>query len=126
MRDFKELNVWKKAFEFTKDIYKITENFPKSEIYGITSQLRRASVSISSNIAEGCGKLSERDFLNFLVISFGSSKEVENLLLLCKELNYINITDFNSLNQQLTETSKMLNAFISNIKKGIREVRTKC
>ena len=89
MRDFKELLVWKKSIHLLETIYNITNAFPKEEIYGLTNQLRRTVVSISSNIAEGSGRRTSKDFVSFLYNSMGSLKEVENQLIITKRLNYI-------------------------------------
>lgn len=84
MRDFKKLNVWQKAHALTVHVYKATYDFPREELYGLTSQIRRASVSIPANIAEGCGRGSEADFCHFLQIAFGSASELEYHLFLPK------------------------------------------
>ena len=98
MQDFKNLLVWKKSIKLISDIYKLTALFPSEEKYNLTSQTRRAVVSISNNIAEGCGKYTPKDFANFLQISLGSTCEVENCLLISKELLYLNQADFDILN----------------------------
>lgn len=118
MRDFKELHFWKKSIDMAKDIYELTKSFPHEEKFGIISQIRRSVVSISTNISEGCGRETTKDFKNFLNISMGSVKETENLLHLSRELGYINLTDFNALNQKLIEIAKMLNGFIKNLKES--------
>ena len=82
MQDFKKIFVWQKAFELSKEIYNMTSKFPKEEIYGLTSQIRRASVSISSNIAEGSGRKTKKDFCGFLYYAYGSTKELESQLLI--------------------------------------------
>ena len=89
MRDFKKLKVWHKAHELTLDVYKVTCDFPKEEIYGITSQLRRASCSIEFNLAEGCGRESEKELGRFSTISMGSASELECELLLSFDLDYL-------------------------------------
>ena len=94
MNYFKELKVWQKAIELVTETYLKTQNFPKEEIYGLTSQIRRCAVSIPSNIAEGCGRKTNKDFSNFLGISLGSSFEFETQLIICKNLNFINIFFF--------------------------------
>ncbi|HSW61296.1 MAG TPA: four helix bundle protein [bacterium] len=85
----KDLDVWKKAIEFVAEIYKITREFPKEEIYGLTSQIRRAAVSIPSNIAEGAARNSTKEFIQFLYIALGSSAETETQLIIAKEIGYI-------------------------------------
>ncbi len=111
-QDFKQLVVWKESFDFAKDIYKISANFPKEEIYGVTSQLRRAAISISSNIAEGCGRRTNKDFASFLYNALGSCKECVNLLLLSKEFDYVNISDHDRVSNQLEKISKQLSSLI--------------
>lgn len=115
MQDFKDLIVWKKAHQNALTIYNLTKSFPKDEQYGITSQLRRASVSVPTNIAEGCGKFTQRDFAHYLQISLGSCHETEYLTLLAFDLNYIHEEDYKTLNQSINEVKAML---ISLIKKA--------
>jgi four helix bundle protein len=115
MQDFKKIEVWKKAHELVKLVYRATSSFPASELYGITSQIRRAVVSVPTNIAEGCGKSSNPDFSRYLQISFGSACEVEYLLLLSFELNYLDETIYKNLSFQLEEVKKMLSGFIKKL-----------
>jgi len=89
MREFSKLKVWEKAHKFVLEIYQVTKNFPKEEIFGITNQIRRASVSIPNNISEGCGRKSKKELSNFLNIAMGSASEVEYLLLLSHDLHYL-------------------------------------
>ena len=112
MRDFKKLKVWHKAHELTLDIYRVTKNFPKEEIYGITSQMRRASSSIEFNIAEGCGRESEKELGRFLIISMGSASELECEILLSFDLDYLEKDDYKKLEQKTIEVKKMLSSFI--------------
>lgn len=116
MKDFRQLQVWSKAHHFVKEIYLITESFPKEEIYGLTSQLRRASVSIPTNIAEGCGRESDADFKRFIQISFGSASEVEYLVFLSFELSFITESNYVILNRQIVEIKKMLASLINKLK----------
>lgn len=116
MQDFKNIEVWKKAHCLVLETYKHTESFPASETYGITAQLRRASVSIPTNIAEGAAKGSNADFARFLQIAFGSASEVEYLFLLARELNFINEAIYAQLNSQTVEVKKMLSGFIKKLK----------
>jgi len=108
MQDYKKLIVWQKSHALSLMIYKITENFPKHELYGLVSQIRRATVSIATNIAEGTGRNSKPDFSRFLQIAYGSSSEVEYLLFLSAELNYVSLDITNKLNNDLQEIKKML------------------
>ena len=108
MRDFKKLKVWHKAHELTLDVYRVTRDFPKEEMYGITSQLRRASSSIEFNLAEGCGRESEKELKRFAIISMGSASELECELLLSFDLKYIGNIDYKRLEQKTIEVKKML------------------
>ena len=94
MRDFKKYDIWQLSHNFTLKIYNITLIFPKDEIYGITSQIKRSASSIPTNISEGCGRNSDKEFNQFLNIALGSACETEYLLILSKDLNYIDIETF--------------------------------
>ena len=85
MQNFKDLLLWQEAHKLTLQVYEVSKSFPKEETFGITSQLRRAAVSISCNIAEGCGRYSSKDFANFLQIALGSANETDYLILLAKD-----------------------------------------
>lgn len=119
MKDFRSLKVWEKAHELTLNVYQSTENFPKEEIYGITSQLRRAAVSVPTNIAEGCGKDTDADLKRYCNIAMGSSSEEEYLLLLSRDLGYLSEETYQGLQSKLVETRKMLNGFIQKLKESI-------
>lgn len=112
MRDFRELKVWQKSHLLILAIYKETVCFPKSEVYALTSQLRRAAISIGANIAEGAGKNSRSDFARFLQMSLGSASELEYELLLACDLGYLNQAKRDELIAQVTEIKKMLTGFI--------------
>ena len=101
MRDFKKYDIWELSHVFTLKIYDITKSYPKNEIYGLISQIRRASYSIPSNISEGCGRDSDAEFNRFLTIAWGSASEVEYLILLSKNLNYIDQDLFIILNEEI-------------------------
>jgi four helix bundle protein len=116
--DFKHLKVWQKAMSFAELIYQYTGRFPPAERYGLQSQIRRAVVSISANIAEGCGKSTKKDFIRFLHIAYGSVKEVENYLILASRLKYLNNTQVEEANLRCQEVSKMLFSFIRTLKNG--------
>ena len=94
MQNYKDLKVWEKAHQFTLKVYDITKSFPREEIYSLTNQIRKASSSIPANIAEGCGKNSQKDLANFLNIALGSSNEAEYYLILSKDLGYLKGEDF--------------------------------
>ena len=119
MRDYKKLDVWKIAVDLNKLVYEITRGFPKDEVYGLTSQIRRASVSISSNIAEGCGRRTSKDFVQFLHNASGSLKEVGSQLVLAKELEYVSDDDFNKLNSMIIKLGNKLMSFIKYIESGV-------
>ena len=116
MQNYKDLKVWEKAHLFTVEVYKATKSFPKEEVYGLTSQLRRAASSIAANIAEGCGKNTKNDFANFLNISLGSSNEAEYFILLAKDLNYLLINNYEILIKLINEIKAMLIALIAKVR----------
>lgn len=108
MQDYQKLLVWQKSHKLVLDMYLVTKNFPKEELYGITSQFRRACISISANIVEGSGRKTQPDFARFLTMSLGSANEVEYFLLLSKDLEYLKLEKYDLLTQQLIEIRKML------------------
>ena len=116
MQNFKDLKVWEKAHQLTLDIYKASANFPKEEIYSLTSQLRRASSSVPANIAEGCGKKSQADLANFLNISLGSANEAEYFLILSRDLDYLTEEQFTILSNSINEVKAMLINLISRVR----------
>ncbi len=116
MKDFRTLKVWEKAHALTLAIYKATSNFPKQEIYAVTSQIQRAAVSIPTNIAEGCGKDSDAELKRYFLIAMGSSSELEYLLLLAHDLGYLPDEIQNNLHNYLVEVRRMLNSFIQRLK----------
>src|SRR3990167_7450688 len=109
LKSYKELNVWKKSIELVIEIYKLTEKFPKSELFGLTSQMRRAAVSIPSNIAEGYSRKHRLEYLQFVRISFSSGAELETQLLISKMLKFVSGDEFIKAEKLLEETMKMLN-----------------
>jgi len=108
MQSFQDLKVWNESHQLALLLYKITLKFPKEEQFGLISQIRRAVISISTNIAEGCGRGSNPDFNRFLQIALGSASEIESLLILSKDLGYLSKKDFPSLVDQVIEIKKML------------------
>lgn len=108
MQDFRQLKVWGRAHELVLKVYDSTNTFPSEERYGLTSQLRRASSSIPTNIAEGCGRSSDADFARFLSIAIGSASEVEYLLILSHDLNFVPQTSYEALTAHVTEVRRML------------------
>lgn len=117
MKNYKDLIVWQKAHTLVLSVYKATKGFPKEETYNLTSQLRRAGTSVPTNIAEGCGRYTQRDFARFLQNAQGSSQEVEYLLLLAYELGYLNETVYIDLNKKSTEVKAMLISLIKKVRK---------
>ena len=116
MRDFRNLKVWKKSHQITLAVYKITTGFPKDELFGLTSQIRRSSVSISANIAEGCGRDGEAELARFLYIAMGSASELEYHLLLSCDLHFLTEPEHDRLAKEVTEVKRMLTSFIQKLK----------
>ena len=117
MKDFKSLKVWQKGIKLVVDIYKISNLFPIQEEYGLTSQIRRSAVSIPSNIAEGSGRSSDKDFNRFLEISLGSSFELETQIIIAHELQFLSDLDFNHLTEKVQEEQKMITGLQKSLKK---------
>lgn len=113
--DFKNLLVWRQAHQFTLDVYQITRSFPEDERFGLTSQLRRAVISIESNIAEGNARNTIKDFIQFLYIARGSLAETESQLLIAKDLGYISSTEYNHLDDLRISIAKLLNLLIKKL-----------
>ena len=118
-RTYKDLEVWKRSPELVTEIYRLTEKFPKSEIYGLSSQMRRAAVAIPSNIAEGQKRGHSKEFLRFLYISYGSGAELETQIEICKNLDKLRNLDYSKVDELLKEVMKMLNGLISTLKKKL-------
>lgn len=111
VHNFRELKIWQKARSLVKDVYDATKSFPQSEIYGLQGQSRRAVISIAANIAEGSGKGTDKDFNNFLNISKGSLFELQTLIILANDLNYINNDILNDIINKCDELERMLLSF---------------
>ena len=116
MSDYKNLSVWTKAHELVLAVYKVTYDFPKDEIYGLTSQVRRAAVSIPANIAEGSGRGGDREFAQFLRISRGSATELEYHLRLAHDLGFLEASLYHQLNHDVTEIQRMISGLIQHLK----------
>ena len=116
MKNFRDLQVWEKAHRFTLEIYRVTKLFPREELYGLTSQLKRAAASIPANIAEGCGKATGPDFAKFLQIAFGSACECEYHLVLAKDLDVLGAGEYDKLNSSIVEIKRMLASLISKVR----------
>ena len=116
IKSYKDLLIWQKGIDLVIKLYELVEDFPKEEMYALTSQLKRASVSIPSNIAEGYGRNSSQSYIHFVSISRGSLFELETQLLVAQKLKFIkNETLFSDLMNQITEESKMINSFINKL-----------
>lgn len=116
MQDFKDIKVWQKSHQLTLQIYKVTEEFPKSELYGLVSQMRRAATSVPTNIAEGCVQETDAQYARYLRISLGSANEIDYHLLLTKDLHYISPEQYASLHTEVDQIKKMLTSFIRRLK----------
>lgn len=119
MHNFRELKIWQDAMKITKLTYKLTKLFPSSEMYGLTSQMNRAAVSIPSNIAEGAGRNSNKEFTQFLNISIGSCFELETQVILAFEFAYIEKEDLEKFVLDINRLEKMINSLISTLRKNI-------
>ena len=116
MQDFRDLKVWQKSHQLALEVYRSTSTFPREELYGLTSQIRRASSSIPANIAEGCGRNSPNELRRFLEIAMGSTSELEYHLLLAHDLNMLVQDRYEILNTQTCEVKRMLAVFIRKLK----------
>ena len=116
MKDFRQLQVWERAHHLALAIYKATAAFPKEELYGLTSQMRRASTSVPTNIAEGCGRGSDADFARFLQLAMGSASEIEYQLLLSLDLGLLGRDDYLPLQQDLEEVKRMLSGLLKTVR----------
>lgn len=115
MKDFHELKVWQKAHQLTLAVYQFTASFPRQELYGLTSQLRRCSSSIPANLAEGCGRSGDAEFARFCSIALGSASELEYHLLLAYDLKLIQPKDYEELTAQTVEVKRMLTALLQKL-----------
>jgi four helix bundle protein len=116
MQSFRNLKVWEKAHALTLDVYKVSRFFPKEEMYGLTSQIRRASVSIGSNIAEGTCRNGDAEFARFLQMAAGSASEVEYQLLLTKDLEILTSSDCERLSDEVVEVKRMLASLLKKLR----------
>ena len=116
MQDYRDLKVWERSHQLAKEIYHATRTFPKSEEYGLTSQIRRAAVSIPTNIAEGCGRRSRPELANFLQIAMGSASELEYLILFVKELDMLSDNKYDPFSKEISEIKRMLASLIITVR----------
>jgi four helix bundle protein len=119
MRDHEELEVWQKAHQLTLKMYRATEAFPRSEIFGLRSQIRRAAGSVGANLAEGCGRWSDRELARYIQIAMGSASELQNHLRLAKDLEFLEDAQYAQLFKELTSVRQMLTAFLQRLR-GVR------
>jgi len=118
MKDFRTLQVWRKAHELTLEVYQATKQFPQDERFGLTSQMRRSSSSIPTNIAEGCGRATNSDFKRFLQIAFGSASELDYQLILSTDLGFMSDESHGELEGRTLEVKRMLSSLIRKIQSG--------
>ena len=116
MRDFRDLKVWQKGHNLALAVYKATTSFPREEIYGLTSQVRRSCVSICANIAEGCGRNGEAELARFFQIGMGSASELEYHLLLAHDLGLLKTSDYEQVTSEVIEVKRMLTSFIQKLR----------
>lgn len=116
IKSFEELIIWQESRKFTNNIYKLTKNFPQEDLYGLTSQIRRAAVSVMSNIAEGFDRRTTKEFISFLVIARASASEVQNDLYISLDLNYINKEEFQAIYNHAQKIAKLINGLITYLK----------
>jgi four helix bundle protein len=116
MRNFRNLLVWQKGHELTLAVYGVSASFPTKEAYSLTSQIRRAAISIPANIAEGSGRGSHADFARFAQIAIGSASEVEYLLILARDLGYVESEAHREFEERVTELKRMLTAFLKKLR----------
>ena len=119
MRNYRDLQVWSKAHHLTLELYRISGQFPREETYGITSQLRRAAVSIGANLAEGCGRRTSSELARFVRIAMGSASELDYHLLLSRDLGFMAADEFTRATSALIEVRKMLTSFLNSVEEQI-------
>jgi four helix bundle protein len=119
MRNYRDLQVWNKAHALTLELYRISQRFPREEIYGITGQMRRAAVSIGANLAEGCGRRTSTELARFVRIAMGSASELDYHLLLCRDLGFMAADEFTNASTALIEVRKMLTSFLNSVEEQI-------
>ena len=122
MTSHKELKVWQKGIELVKVIYSETDSFPKTELYGLTSQIRRSAVSIPSNIAEGAGRNFDKEFIHFLYITLGSASELETQIIISKELNFLETDKAEIIQEMIFEIIKMTSSLIKSKSPNLKEL----
>lgn len=129
MKDFRGLTVWQRAHSITLKVYRFTQTFPREEIYGITSQMRRCSAPVAANIAEGCSRRGNPEFSRFLSMAMGSAGELEYSLLLARDLEYLSLEVYSQIAAEVVEMRRMLNRVMSKVRTehlNTAPQRTKC
>ena len=122
MRNYRDLQVWEKAHRLALAIYRGTQDFPKEERFGLTSQVRRSAASIAANLAEGCGRRSDGEMARFIQISMGSGAELSYHLLLARDLGFLKNSEYSSLNSDLGEIMRMLSALSQKVRNASRSI----
>lgn len=115
MKSHRDLLVWQNAVNFVTDLYRVTKSFPKEEVYGLTSQLRRTAISIPSNIAEGAARKGKQEFRQFLYVALASGAEIETQLIIAKNLGYLDESNFEDLSEKLSSIQRMTQGLIKSI-----------
>ena len=115
LKNYKELNVWQKSYKLCLHIYKVTKRFPKDEMYGLTSQIRRSAVSIPSNIAEGYGRKTTLEYVRFLYIAYGSACELETQTMISVDLGYVGKEMLQKIREEIGDVERMLKAMIKSL-----------
>lgn len=115
IQSYKDLDIWKRSIKLVEEIYRLTKSFPKEELYGLTSQMRRAAVSIPSNIAEGFTRLHDKEYKQFLYISLGSCSELSTQIIIASRLSYLNSKEANKLLNEIDEICKMTMSLIKKL-----------
>ena len=123
MRNHRDLKVWCKAYSLSLDLYRRSRDFPKEERYGLTSQLRRAAISIGANLAEGCGRRTNAEMARFIRIAMGSASELDHHLLLCKDLGFLQYQEYESVIRDLNEVRKMLGGLLESVERELQHSR---
>jgi four helix bundle protein len=116
MKVFRQLKVWEKSHQLALAVYKATKEFPKEELYGLTSQIRRSSMSIPTNIAEGCGRNTDADFARFMQMTMGSASETEYQLILARDLDFLSRDSYEKLHNDIEEIKRMLASLLKTLR----------
>jgi four helix bundle protein len=121
VRTHKDLDVWKLSIELVTEIYQATSQFPKEEVFGLTNQMRRAAISVPSNISEGAARKSSKEFIQFLYVALGSQQELDTQLLIAKNLEFLSVERHKQLTEKIDTIGKLLNGLIKYLKSNVRQ-----